>query len=211
MVRRRSWLSPLKALAVIVFGIWGFGVLTGAYLSSRRSDPIPQVAPLVKQIQQLGQLHTVRFNVHDIYQHERVVEPDGWLSSIPGVSGLYHATTKNSALVVAEGGVEAGIDLSRLSAADVARVATPEGIKLRVKLPPAMIYPPDVQVRVVNQHPGIFWKDDNLIPEATEVVRERFASAAQKSDIIALAQTNAVKTLAGMQGLIGDRQIEFYF
>ena len=211
MNRRTSWLSPLKFLFITALGLWGFGVLTGTYLASRKDEVLPQVAPLLKQIQQLGQLHTVRYNLHDIYQHERTIEPEGWVSSLPGARSFYRAATKNSVLVVAEGGIEAGIDLSRISAADVARVATPEGAKLRVRLPHAMLYTPDVKVRVVNRRAGVFWKDENIVPEATEEVKRRFSEAAGKGEILAAAETNAVKVLSNMQELTGSRNVEFTF
>ena len=211
MYRRRSWLSPLRIVLLGACGFWGFGVLTAAFWNARDKDATPQVAPILEKIQQLGQLHTVRYNLHDIYRHERAVEPQGFWADIPGVKSLYRATTKNKVLVVGEGGVEAGVDLSKVSAADVAHVATPEGIKLRVKLPRAMIYAPDVKLRVVDRESGIFWRDENIVPEATEALKQRFVEAAHGRRILAEAEANAVKLLAGMQNLTGNKQVEFYF
>src|SRR5216117_1619715 len=124
MYRRRSLFSPLRILLLGGLGFWGFGILTAAFWNARSIDPAPQVAPILEKIQQLGQLHTVRYNLHDIYKHERSIEPEGVWAELPGIRSIYHATTKNRVLVVGEGGVEAGVDLSRVTAADVAHVAT---------------------------------------------------------------------------------------
>src|SRR5438105_3783174 len=110
--------SPLKVLLVGLAAIWGLGVIVGGLagnLLARRDMPVVQTAPLVKQIQQLGDLHTVRYNVHDVLEHQRSLDAPRWASAIPGVDRLYEATTRNSVLITAEGGVEAGVDLSRVT------------------------------------------------------------------------------------------------
>jgi hypothetical protein len=211
MYRRRSWLSPVRILILGACGFWGFGVLTAAFWNAQREQAAPQVAPLLEKIQQLGQLHTVRYNLHDIYRHERAIEPEGFWREIPGVRSLYRATTKNTVMVVAEGGVEAGIDLSKVSADDVSHAAAPDGVKLRVRLPRATLFPPDVKVRVVNRESGIFWRDENIVPEATEAIKSRFIEAAQSRRILAEAETNAIKLLTQMHDLTGNNRVEFTF
>ena len=211
MYRRRSWLSPLKLALLGACAFWGFGALTAAFWNARQQDSAPQVAPILEKIQKIGRLHTVRYNLHDIYRHERAIEPEGVWGELPGVRSLYRAATKNKVLVVAEGGVEAGVDLSRVTASDVAHVATPEGVKLRIKLPRAQVYTPDMKLRVVERQSGMFWRDENIVPEASEALKARFIESAQNRRILAEAEANAVKLLTNIQDLAGSDKVEFYF
>lgn len=212
MKLRPPRLSPLKTLLLFLAAVWGVGVLTGTYWASRTAEkPAVLSAPLVKQIQQLGDLHTVRYNVHDVLRHDRAIEPTGWVSALPGAKGLYDMATKNTVLVTAEGGVEAGLDLSKVTEADVSRIVTPEGARYRVKLPRAQVYAPEVHVKVVDRKSGLFWQDDNIVPEATELAATRFREAALKSNILAAAETNAIQRLTRMQRLSGNTNVEFTF
>jgi hypothetical protein len=146
-----------------------------------------------------------------VLTHERAIEPKGWVSALPGAKSLYDLTTKNTVLVTAEGGVEAGLDLSKLSEADVSRIVTPEGARYRIKLPRAQVYAPEVHVKVVDQKSGLLWHDENIVPEATELAANRFREAALKSNILAAAETNAVQRLTKMQRLAGNSNVEFTF
>ena len=61
---------PIAACALIV------GVLlagTSLFLRPERSEPDAVV--LVGEIQRLGQLHTVRYNLKDVVEHERALAP----------------------------------------------------------------------------------------------------------------------------------------
>ena len=211
-MREKSWISPLKVLGMLLGAAWVAGLLMGAYFAPvRRAEQPPQMAPLLLQIQSLGQLHTVRYNMHDVVEHEHSLSPGGWLSGIPGAEGLCRAATRNSVLVEADGGVEAGVDLSQVSAASVSRLATPEGAVVRVRLPHALVYPPDVRVRVVRSEPGLFWEDENIVPEATSEARRKMLEAARRANIVASAETNAVRTLEQMQLACGGHAVQFYF
>jgi hypothetical protein len=212
MKLRPPRLTPLKALLLFLGAVWGLGVLTGTYWASRTAEkPVALSAPLVKEIQQLGDLHTVRYNVHDVLQHERAIEPKGWVSAIPGAKGLYDMTTKNSVLVTADGGIEAGLDLSKVSESSVSRIVTPDGTRFRIRLPRAQVYAPEVHVKVVDRKSGLFWQDDNIVPEATEMAATRFRESALKSNILVAAETNAIQRLNKMEQVTGNRNVEFYF
>ncbi len=187
-------------------------VLFGSLLSGRaRNEPAVQVGPLVASIQRMGQLHTVRYNMQDVVEHERSLEPQGILRSLPGADAVYHSATRNKVLVVAEGGVEAGVDLSKVTPENVTAVRTTSGTRYRVRLPRATVYNPDVHVRVVNHDQGLFWNDENIVPEATRTVEQRFVAAAQKSDILATAETNALQMLTQMHLATGRSDVEFVF
>lgn len=207
-MRRGPVARPWRTLLFIL----GAGILIG-YFSARppeKDEPV-SIVPLLSSIQQLGQLHTVRYNMHDIVEHERKLEPTGLFRSLPGAAEVYGAVTSNKVLVKAEGAVEAGVDLSRVGPESVSQLRTPEGVKYRVKLPKPVLYTPDVRLSVVRRSEGLFWKDDNLVPEATRKVQQRFTEAAEHSDILQAAQTNAITTLSKMVSLTGGAGVEFYF
>jgi hypothetical protein len=208
VVKLRSWVGTARVV-LIVFVV---GLVAGRFLSGP-GDPEPgiSVAPLVKSIQQLGQFHTVRFNMHDVIEHQRALEPKGLLGSVPGVGSLYKAATRNKVLVVAEGGVEAGVDLSQVNTESVTKVQTPEGPRYRIRLPRATVYTPEVKVQVVRRRPGLFWNNENIVPEATRAVEQRWVSAAQQGNIAQAAETNAVQMLSQMQLASGNTRVEYYF
>jgi hypothetical protein len=207
-MRRNTSLRPLRPLLVIL----AIGVLVGFFAARppERDEPV-SIVPLLASIQNMGQLHAVRYNMHDVVEHERKLEPTGVFRSLPGAAEIYGAATRNKVLVKAEGGVEAGIDLSKVGPDSVSRVTTPEGVKYRVRLPRAELYTPEVRVSVVRHTNGIFWKDANIVPEATRMVQKRFTDAARQSDILQKAETNAVATLVRVVELNGGGGVEFYF
>lgn len=203
--------SSKNILRNLALGAGAFLLLGWMLTGGVRKDPAVSVAPLVASIQKLGQLHTVRFNMHDVVEHERSLEPRGALRSLPGADSVYEAVTRNKVLVVAEGGVEAGVDLSRVTPESVTPVRTAGGTKYRVRLPRASVFTPEVHVRVVKRDSGLFWNDENIVPEATKVVEQRFAVAAEKSNILQTAETNAVQMLSQLHQASGNSQVEFYF
>lgn len=209
---KSSGRSPLQTVLLVLGIAFGVGVLCNQFVSMRRGEPgSPQVAPLVLQIQSLGQLHTVRYRIHDIYEHEKALKPEGWVRNLPGADRVYEAATRNSVLLVAEGSVEAGIDLTQVKPESVRTIRTAEGIRWRVRLPRAILYPPDVRVRVEDQKRGLFWNDKNIIPDATEAVKRRYTETTRASGILATAETNAVRMLTDMQRLAGNPNVEFVF
>jgi hypothetical protein len=206
--------SPLKALLLGLTAVWGFGLLVGGLLGNalgHRDAPAIQTAPLLKQIQQLGDLHTVRYSVHDVLEHQRSLDAPRWASAIPGVDRVFSAATVNSVVITAEGGIEAGVDLSRVTPDSVSQVVTREGALIRIRLPRANVYTPDVRVKVVDRKTGLFWNDENIVPEAEEVAGGRFRQAALKSGILAAAEANAIMRLSTLQGVAGSHKVEFYF
>jgi hypothetical protein len=205
--------SPWLLFPAVLLCLWAAGLLVGSYVAAphSRPTPLPQVEPILSQIKQLGQLHTARFEVRDVVEHETAKHPKGWVRSLPGAEGLYRTTTKNSVVVTAEGGVEAGIDLTGLGKEQVSITRTPSGPRVRVRLPKATIYRPDLRIRVEKRQAGLFWNDENIVPAATEEVERRCLEAVKQRGILAAAETNAVKILAEVTSVTGGRSVEFYF
>lgn len=172
----------------------------------------PDSAPVVLAIQRIGQLHTVAMPMKDVLREESEAAPQGMAATLPGASSIYHWATHNQALVVAEGTVEAGIDLSQLTPKDVTTSRGADGKSLvRVHLPPVTIYRPTVRVRVENNQPGPFWRDENIVPKAQQDAEQRFTEAAEKAGIRQQARNNAIQKLNEMRHLFGDREVEFTF
>jgi hypothetical protein len=211
----RSQTTPWKKWALIAGGVlvawYFFGSLLGL-LFSRARTPLPDTGPVLLAMQNVGALHTVAFQMKDVLHFETDKKPEGWVSNLPGAESITHWATQNKALVIAEGTVEAGIDLSRLTTKDVTRVRLPNGkTVVRVHLPAITVYPPNVRVRVENSRSGPFWRDENIIPKAQEEAGRRFLKAAEEGKIREAAQSNAIETLTKMQRAFGQETMEFTF
>jgi hypothetical protein len=208
--------SPLRGLALFTLLMVGVGLAAGWMLARRdgAASLEPQTGPVLLAMQKIGDLHTVSYAMKDVLRQESQVEPAGWAQSVPGATGLVHWATRNRALVVAEGRVEAGVDLAQLSEKDVTKIRKPDGkTALRVHLPPVRLYPPNVRVHVENVQPGVFWRDENIAPKAQEQAGRRFLEAAERQNIRCTAQQNAIQMLEQMTQTLGHSQgdIEFTF
>lgn len=207
--------APFKVLALFALFLVGMGVVAGWLLARRdvrNGDALPDTGPILLAIQNKGQLHTVAYNWKDVFHQDSENEPASWATSIPGATGLYHWATHNRVLVSANGVVEAGVDLSALSEKDITKTKRADGMTLvRVHLPPVTIYPPNVHIRVENDDPGPLWRDENIVPKAQEQASYRLLEAAEKDNIRAKAEENAIKTLDQTQRSLGNKDVEVQF
>jgi hypothetical protein len=168
--------------------------------------------PVITSLQQIGELHTAKMTMKDVLRKNSERPAEGWLRQVPGGDAVSRWATHNEVLVVAEGSVEAGIDLSLISARDVVPAKLSDGSNgLRVRLPRPTIYPPNVRLRVENSESGLMWKDDNLIPKAQDEAAKRFLDAAEKDGIREHARGNAVQQLQQIETSIGHKNVEFYY
>ena len=168
--------------------------------------------PVIVSLQHLGELHTVKLTMKEVLRETSEKDAEGWMRGVPGGDSLTHWATHNQVLVVAEGTVEAGIDLSRISAGDVATTRQKDGTAcLRVRLPRPIVYPPNIILRVENVQGGLLWRDDNLVPKAQAEASSRFKDAAEKDHIIEKAQESAVQKLQQMEQALGRKNVEFFF
>ncbi|HZT44527.1 MAG TPA: DUF4230 domain-containing protein [Chthonomonadaceae bacterium] len=206
--------GPLKAIVLFGLILLGLGLGLGWLLGHRNhaSGDLPEdTGPLLLAIENKGELHTITYRWKDVFHEESESQPGDW-AAIPFATALVHWATNNRALVTAEGSVDAGLDLSSLSAKDITRVRQADGTtRLLVHLPPITVYPPNVHVWVEHQDSGPFWHDNNIAPKAQEQAGRRIVEAAEQDGIRAKARANAIKDLQQMEQKLGYNNVEFTF
>jgi hypothetical protein len=202
----------LSTLALLLVGGWALLHWIVATRHANQDGLPPDSGPVLVAIQQIGQLHTVTYSMKDVLHQESHHDPEGWVSNVPGATEVVHWATHNEALVMVEGTVDAGVDLSRLSARDVTVVKRPDGSTFqRIHLPPTTLYPPVVHLKVIHSDPGPFWRDENIVPKAQERAAKQFLTAAEQSGIRAKAQANAIQQLQAIEHALGHNDVEFAF
>ncbi|HLK60336.1 MAG TPA: DUF4230 domain-containing protein [Chthonomonadaceae bacterium] len=205
-------LARTLIVAMLLMLLLGIGM--GWFISRKAhsGDLTQDTGPVVLAIQQIGQLHSASFTMKDAIRQETVQEPQDWAQGLPGATEVIHWATHNQAVVVAEGSVEAGLDLRQITGKDVTQVRRPDGrVQLRVHLPPIVVYPPTIHLQVESNEAGWFWRDENIVPKAQKEAERRFVEAAEKEHIRERAQSAAISTLQQTLAAWGQKDIEFFF
>lgn len=207
--------ASLRWMGALAVALLGVGVMAG-WLLGRHQDKTGEnyrdTGPIILQMQKLGQLHTASFHESDVLTQESQAQPDGWVRAIPGAAKVVGWATHNQALVVADGTVEAGVDLTLINDKNVEQVKQPDGTThLRVHLPPVTIYPPNVTVHVEHSQSGLMWHDENIVPKAQATAGHLFLEAAEKADIRGKARANTLETLQKTFQTMGVKNVEFMF
>lgn len=207
--------ASLKWMGAFAAALLGVGVMAG-WLLGRHQDKTGEnfrdTGPIILQMQKLGQLHTVSFRESDVLTQESEAQADSWVKAIPGASTVVSWATRNQALVVANGTVEAGVDMMLINDKSVEQVKLADGtIRLRIHLPPVTIYPPNVTVHVEHSKSGPFWHDENIVPKAQATAAHLFQEAAEKADIRGKARANTLENLQHTFQILGVKNIEFTF
>lgn len=201
--------------AVLLIGVIAGGLFVGWLMRHNEKpsgEPEIDPRPVIVSLQNLGDLHTIKLNMKDVLQKTSEQGAVGWAKDLPGVDAASRWATHNEVLVVAQGSVEAGVDLSSLTEKNVSQVQRSDGTRLlRVHLPPVTVYPPAVEVRIVHTQSGLLWTDKNLLTNAEAEAKKRFLDAAEKDGIQEHARDSAIQRLEHLQQVIGNRNIEFYF
>jgi hypothetical protein len=155
-------------------------------------DDTPRI---VQSLREIGFLQTAELNLSDAFQYGTQREPEGVVAAIPGMESLVRATTRNSVWVQANGKVTAGIDLSKATIR-IDRDA------VHVRLPRLQIQPAEVDLKLIDDKKGLFWKDDEILLKAIREARVRFNSSVQYLDIektaFASAQTSIRRLLSNV-------------
>ena len=154
---------------------------------------------VVEGIQRLDHLATVRFN-------ESVV-----VTKESGGEGIRALLTGEKVILVAEGGVEAGIDLSTLDRSDV-RVS---GKSVSIDLPEPQILSASLderETRVYDRDVGLVPRinpSDDLAEEARDEAQDRLREAALQDGILDYARRNAEDGIRSFVTTLGFEKVEF--
>jgi hypothetical protein len=202
----------LLSCLVLLFGIWVVTFSAKMLWRAVRGTPQLDSAPVVLAVRKLGTLHTVEMNMKEVLVQESSKEAEGWLAGVPGADAVMKWATTNSATVTAEGTVEAGVDLSQISEKNISVALQPDGTKkIILHLPPVTIYPPNVKLNVNSTQSALFWNDENIVPKAEAEAARRFIETAERGNIRAKAQVNAIELLKQFQQTTGTTPIEYTF
>src|SRR3974390_2080382 len=197
------WLlaGALLSLAVITLLVW---LLTGAGLvrliaSLRGSGTVMQASQptVVRQIQQLQRLETVRYTM------DKIISGESDSAYLPKF------LVSDRLLLVVHGEVIGGMDLGKLQPSDVAV----QGRTVTVHLPNPEILVTRVdnaKTRVYSRDTGLFSSPDpNLESEVREEAERQLQQAAQQDGILKTAQDNARSALLTILKGLGFERVEF--
>lgn len=192
----KKLLVGMVAAVAIIFSV---GVVIG-YMGTRLANLLTQRPPyssanLVKQVQTISELSTVKYVVEKVV----VLEDVRWL---PGLG-------ESRVLLLAHGVVKGGIDLSRLREGDIQA----QGSTVSVKLPPARIlevYLDERQTRVIERSTGLLRVfDKDLEQNARVQALGELRRAAQAEGINKEADARAKEQLSKLLKGLGFQHVEF--
>jgi hypothetical protein len=191
-------LLVIVAISVaIIFGLW-LGKVVPRLAGFNASPKVYNTATLLKQVQTLSQLVTVKYVMEKIVVLE--APPKGVLEQfLPGESRV---------ILIAHGVVKAGVDLSRLKPGDM-QVSDK---KVVLNLPPSQItdaYLDDKQTKVVERITGILRSfDKDLEQTARQNAVDDIRRAARTGGILKDADERAQAQLKNLFNQLGY-EVEF--
>jgi len=152
---------------------------------------------VVQQIQRLSRLETSSYSVQSVVSAER---PGGLL----GIG-------RQKVLIIVQGIVIAGIDLSKLRPEDV--TVSPDGKQVNVKLPEVEIlsrYLDEGATQLYDHQTGLFTQpDSSLVIEAQQMGMSRVMQAACEGGIMKRATDDSQKALREFLRAVGFEVIKF--
>ncbi len=179
-------------VALVVIFIFGaiLGVIFGRMLPQGALPQIGVTSTVIKQIQSLNELSTVRYTLEKVV----ILEDVKWYGG-------------NRVVLVASGVVKAGVDLGKMSEKDIEisdRVLT-------IKLPRAEVldaYLKDRETQVLDRSTGLFREfDKDLEQEARKQAVGQMLVAAKKNGILADADERAALQLQVFFGKLGFKEV----
>lgn len=197
MVIARRVAILLAAVALLLLGIY-----LGFKLSRLTTGPGPHRAydtpMLLQQVQSLSELVTVKYTLQKI---------EAWEDPPPALLSFFSG--ENRILLLAQGTVKAGIDLSQIKPGDI-RV---HDKTVSIQLPPARItdcYLNDKETKVVERTTGRFRSfDKDLEQKIRTMVVQDMRADALRGGIRAEAEDRARKQLANLFTVMGFERVEF--
>lgn len=192
--------NRFRVLPWILVGVFGT-LWTTKGSSAVPSERVVDDAPLiVRSVRELGFLQTAEMNLSDAFQFATNKSAEGPVASVPGMVELVRSATTNSVWVQASGKVTAGVDLSKA----IIRI---ERDSVHVKLPRLEVQSPSVDLKLLNDKKGLFWKDDEILLKAIREARRRFAASSDQLGIERIAFDGASRNLKTMLAQVTTKQI----
>lgn len=179
-------------VALVVIFVFGaiMGVIFGRMLPQASFPQIGNTTTVIKQIQSLNELSTVRYTLEKVV----ILEDVKWYGG-------------NRVVLVASGVVKAGVDLGKLSENDI-RIS--DSI-LTINLPRAEVldaYLKDRETQVLDRSTGLFREfDKDLEQEARKQAVGQMLVAARKNGILADADERAALQLQLFFGKLGFKEV----
>lgn len=183
-------------LVVLVLACLAGGILLGTFLGrllpSAGGITSYNTATLLKQVQSLSELVTVKYVIEKVV----VLEDVKWYG-------------ENRVLLLAHGVVKGGVDLGRLKPEDI----TVSGNKISIKLPPAQVldaYLDDKKTQIIERSTGLMRAfDKDLEQTARQNATDDIARAARSGGIKADAEQRARTQLKELFRQMGFEEVEF--
>jgi hypothetical protein len=167
--------------------------LAGFWYDSAHRKLLPEPPVILKEVQSLSQLVTVKYVMEKVVTHE-----------------VEKTFGKDKVLLVTHGVVKAGIDLGRMTRDDV-RVS---GKAISYHLPPALVtdaYLDEKQTFVYDRSTGLLIQpESNLESEARRLALVAIMTAAQAGGIHRDADERARELISKFSQLQGFEKVEFH-
>ena len=193
MNRLKVGLIVTGVALIFILGLL-LGGIVGRMLPQAGTPLIANTTTVVRQIQSLNELVTVKFSLEKVV----VLEDAKWYGD-------------NRVTLVAHGTVKAGIDLQKLQPGDIAI----SDRKIRLTLPPASVtdaYLNDRETQVLERSTGMMRVfDKTLEQEARKQAVGHLIVAAKKSGIVAEAQDRAKLQLIALLLQAGFDEVDVQF
>lgn len=168
--------------------------------------PTPTLAPtptvfssstVIQQVQRLSRLETSSYAIQTVVTAER--------------QGGFLGIGQQKVLIIVQGTVIAGVDLSKLRPEDV--TVSPDGKRVKVKMPQAEIlsrYLDESATQLYDHQTGIFTKpDSNLVIEAQQLGMQSVMEAACDGGIMKRATEDSQKAVRELLRAVGFEVVEF--
>jgi hypothetical protein len=191
--------KPLGA-ALLIGGMVSVVALT-LWVTTR---PKPDVVTVVAQIQEIGELRTVRHRQAFAQRVTSHWEPSSDWAWVPGLAAAGRAATENRALLSIVSEVDAAVDLTK---AEVSQ----SGSQWKVSLPGAVLCDPVVTGTMENHDRGLLWKDSSIALTGLDKARVNSETAALSHGVIRQAEDHAVELIGGILAKFGANEAQICF
>lgn len=173
-------------------------------LAGCNRGPTTTSSSVVEQMQKVSRLETAVFTVQSVVEYEAEKPDDPLRRYLP------QELTGESLLLIAQGNVIAGIDMSKLTEQDV--TISEEGTVLTVRLPPVEVFTVDVDsqnTRTYSHSRGLLAPENITIADEARVVAEgRILATACDMEIMQFATENSTHSMEQLLGMLDFESVE---